>query len=512
MKVGSFNDAVRSNPTLIFRYLDSSKVGENNMDMSLQKRSGSSTRGVLVGLGVLVCFALANLMLADVSSAAVPPTGLNCVASDGKISGRGASIQAHAETAFAEAYRDDFCGGTPNLPADPAGNTMAAYNYPAAEIGSGTGSGAGLKAASCRTDAYAGVSVPYTEAQWKELNETPGKEGPCNITFEPPFQPGPKPWPNASDIAANVMSLPVVGAAVTIDVNLTAANCEGTAPTSLSFTPKEASRIFGGTVATWNDSELVATNPSLAKCTVPVARVVRIDSAGMTEILKAYLVRVDNERAGQKCAEAKKWSAYQKTNTEWPGKQKPGEEGTCSSITTAATSGGPADVKKIEETEGGVGYNDLADAAGHAFIIANVQNATATSFQAPNAGKAANCTFSVLSLPGSSASDAVGLDPEDNYATNNEEVNKNPTHQNATDLGSKYPICGIVFDLVYTGLDNGAVANADSRLTADQRRTLYSYFSFVLSSTAQEKLGSIDYSPLPTSWLPTLREGFQTNF
>ena len=207
------------------------------MDMSLQERFGSSTRGVLVGLGVLVCFALATLVLADVSSAAVPPTGLNCVASEGKISGRGASVQAHAETAFAEAYRDDYCGNTPNSPEDAAGNTMLAYNYPAAEKGSNTGSGEGLSAASCRTDAYAGVSVPYTEAQWKQLNETPGKleKALCKLPFEPPFQPKSEPFPNASDIAAPVMTLPVTGAAVALIVNLTATQCEGTSPANDSF-------------------------------------------------------------------------------------------------------------------------------------------------------------------------------------------------------------------------------------------------------------------------------------
>jgi hypothetical protein len=51
-----------------------------------------------------------------------------------------------------------------------------------------------------------------------------------------------------------------------------------------------------------------------------------------------------------------------------------------------------------------------------------------------------------------------------------------------------------------------------SRLTADQRRTLYSFWTFVLSSTAQETLSSIDYAALPASWLGTLREGFQENF
>jgi ABC-type phosphate transport system substrate-binding protein len=489
------------------------------MNMSAQKRLATGMRATLVGLGVIGCFVLLTLMLADVSSAAVPPTGLNCVASDGKISGRGSTYQSNAQQKFAQAYRDDFCGntGTESSEKGEAGNTMIAYNYPAAETASSTGSGAGLKAASCRTDAFAGSDNPYTEAQLKELDETPGKEagaGGCALSFEPPFQPKPGPWPNGSDIQANLMSFPVAGASEALPVHLTAASCEGTTPPStLNFTAKEISRIFGGDAATWNDPELVATNPSLSKCTAPITRVVREDSSGTTNIFKQYLIRAENERTGQKCAEGKKWEAFFKTNTEWPGKQKPGEEGTCSVITTAATSGGAALIKKLKETEAGIGYADLADAAGQeGLTLPNVQNATATSFQAPQLGKGANCTFGVLSLPGSTSSDAVGLDPEDNYANNNEEVNHNPTHENATDLGTKYPICGVTFDLVYTGLDNGAVANPISRLTADQRRTLYSYFSFILSSTAQEKLGSIDYAPLPASWLPTLREGFQVNF
>lgn len=481
--------------------------------MSLRNRLLSRVPVLLVvGLG-----AIGFMVFAGTSVAAVPPTGLSCVASEGKINGRGASVQAHAETAFAQAYRDDFCGSTPNVPEDPAGNTMLAYNYPAAEANSATGAGAGLKAASCRTDAYAGTSLPYSVAQLKELDEAPGKMGGCEIKFEPPFGPKPAPWPNASDIQANVMSFPVTGAAVAVAVHLIAANCGGSAPpSSLSFNGKELSRIFGGDVATWNDPELVATDPGLEKCTSAITRVLRPDSAGQSEYLKAFFVRAEppsGERTGQKCAEGKKWTAYQKTNTEWPGKQKPGLEGTCSAFTTAAKSGGPEEVKTIKETESSIGYADLADAVGQGLTLANVQNATATSFQPPNVGKAANCSFSVLSLPGATATDAVGLNSEDSWANNNEtNPGSPPNHQNATDLGTKYPICGISFDLVYTGLDNGGVPNAISRLTADQRRTLYSYFTFVLSSVAQDQLGSINYAPLPTAWLPILREGFQTNF
>jgi hypothetical protein len=136
------------------------------MNTSLRERFvRSSLALLLVGLGSAGC-----MVFADTSVAAVPPTGLNCVASDGKISGRGASYQAHSEAAFAQAYRDDFCGATPGSPEDVAGNTMLAYNYPAAEAASATGASAGLKAASCRTDAFAGDSLPYTVAQLKELD------------------------------------------------------------------------------------------------------------------------------------------------------------------------------------------------------------------------------------------------------------------------------------------------------------------------------------------------------
>jgi len=144
------------------------------MDMSLQRRFGSGTRALLVGLGVLGCCVLISLMSADASFAAAPEKGVACNPTDGKISGRGATYQDHAEILFAGLYEADFCGATPGSPADAAGNTMVAYNYSPAEADKLTGAGAGIKAASCRTDAFAGDSLPYTEAQYKELNSAPG--------------------------------------------------------------------------------------------------------------------------------------------------------------------------------------------------------------------------------------------------------------------------------------------------------------------------------------------------
>ncbi len=477
------------------------------MEMSLQKRFLSRRRALLVaGLAALIC-----VVFVSTSSAAVPPSGLNCVASEGKISGRGSTYQNKAQELFATLYGQDFCGSTPGSPTDEAGNNMIAYNYASATAAGATGSGAGLKAASCRTDAFAGTDLPYSNEELAKLDGTPGELGGCSLTFTPPFEPKPAPFPSSEDIQAKVMSFPIAGSSVALPINLTAANCGGTAPSGLNFNANEVSRIFGGDIAKWNEAELVANNPSLAKCNIAITRVVRFDNSGTTGIFKSYLIRVDNERSTTtSCtggSPTKTWTFYNGSpNTLWPG-QTAGD-GTCTAITTAGTSGGPALIAKVKTIEGAVGYADLADAAGQGLIIPTVQNATKTSNQSPSVGKGANCTYGALSLPGSSAGEAVGLGATDTWSNNNEGEN----HENATDLGSKYPICGLTFDLVYTGLDNGSVANAISRLSADQRRTLYSYMTFILSSAAQDALTGADYASLPSAWLPKLREGFQENF
>jgi ABC-type phosphate transport system substrate-binding protein len=314
---------------------------------------------------------------------------------------------------------------------------------------------------------------------------------------------------------------------VTVAVHLTGGtggSCPtGTVPTSLKFTPKEVSRIYGGDAQNWNDAELVKENPGLSTCTGPITRVVRFDSSGTTNILKQYLIRVDNARTGASCTGTNtttidNWETYFTTNTEWPGKQHPTEEGTCSTIVSPEKSGGPEEIAKVQATAGAVGYIDLAEAVGlPGVVLASVQNATGTKFEAPSIGGGpANCLYSALPAPpGSSNSDAVGLNAEDNWSNNNEGYPSLPAnHENATNLGSKYPICGLTFDLVYTGLNsnNGEGKSANSRLTADQRRTLYSFFTFILSSAGQEVPGKIHYAPLPSSWLTKLAKGFQENF
>jgi ABC-type phosphate transport system substrate-binding protein len=504
-------------------------MGEHNMDISLQKRLGWRPRAVLVGLGVLGCCLLASLVHANVSSANVPEKGNNCVEVGGKISGRGSTLQEVLQAFQAKAYRDDYCGATGPTPTQleeeekhgEAFNTMVAYDYPSAEAATkGTGSGAGLKAALCRTDAFAGTDTPYTKANLEEIDGVvPANGGACSITFDPPFAPQVTPnggnyeYPgNSEDIQANVMSFPIAGSAVAIAANLTGACTNGT-PTSLEFNAQEVSRIFGGDAKNWDESELESNNPQLGTddCTGEINRIVREDSSGTTNIFKEYLINADNNRTGTiTCDSGKKWSEYLTTNTEWPGKPPEPTTG-CTPIKQPAKSGNPEVLALIHATNSSIGYADLPQEveANTGLVTASVESAAMTgSYQTPQKATGSNCNYNSLTLPGLSASEAVGLNVNESWANNNP-VN----HGNPTDLGTAYPICGLTWDLVFKGLHEPfGNKSAIAGLSNNQRRTLYSYMTFLLSSTAQDLLSNHYYAPLPNGWLQTLTQGFQNNF
>jgi ABC-type phosphate transport system substrate-binding protein len=340
------------------------------------------------------------------------------------------------------------------------------------------------------------------------------------------------------------MSFPIAGSSTTLDVDLTSAQCGGTATGAIDLTPQQISDLMGGSILNWDSPELRnnGENAWLASCNEPVSRVVRYDDAGTTGILKGYFLNVDPNRTGATC-DPSPWSNYDNptlaNNAVWPTNGTATGTGdgsggtgvgytatsTCSAIVSGTTSGGPALLQTLVNTPGGIGYADLSDAeldAGNlpgggtglfnsVLIRSAVESATNPgSYVLPQNIKGANCDFSALSLPdGGAATGMVGLDvtgTPDTWADDNT-VN----HENATDQGSLYPICGLTFDLVYSGLSaNTGSAIAD--LSADQRRTLYSYMVFILSSTAQSLLPTDYYASLPSAWLPAIVSGFQANF
>ena len=496
-----------------------------------------------VGAGVLASLALAGPSFAD-----EPVGGVACQTdsnltgtTDGQISGRGATFATKAQQALIAGYTTDVCG-----------KKMLSYNDATAEglgpAGLPTGSGAGQNAASWRSDFYGGSDIPYDQTTWSTIGT-----GACGaLTATKPADTGlmpaqsnpctdPDSFAGQGIGATGFMSFPYVGSSVAMAVNLQAArDCGGHALGTLRFTGLQMSRIMGGDIQNWNDAFLRSNgqNSALQFCNVAITRVVRQDKSGTTQIYKNYFSHANGDRTGSPAATCQApgsgsprvWAGdlnLDGNNRDWPGSDAPTDNNAdapdqpaqngCSAIKRSHVGGSPAGsgagalLTVLNATPGGVGYADLPDVATSALVKPQVAN-PAGVYQSPNNGTNANCDFSTsLTLPGGGdPNSSVGLDGADNYA-----YNQAGNHVDATFQGTGYPICGVTFMLVWTGLsDTSGTAdnNPISRMKPNERRTLYSYVTYVLSSAGQRRLQNINYAPIPASWLDSLLPGFQANF
>jgi hypothetical protein len=416
---------------------------------------------------------------------------------DGKVDGRGGTLAAKAFAALLTGYQNDVCGKV----SDANGTAMALFDYDSL-----TGSDLGVAGASCRTDAFAGSDVPYTQATLAQLDGAPGAVGCAALAgVTPPYAPSSGTYPAPGDTAAPIMAFPIAGTSVAIGIDLQASDCGGTKPTAILLTASMLSRLLSGDIRTWDDSGLRASgqNAALANCHVPVTRVVRLDASQTTQNLKNYLVHADNNRTTAiHCFTGGKWAPYANPvfNTTWPG-----DNGTnCSALDPPSSAGDTAQLALCASTSGAICYADLPSMTAQPTLIRpSIRNAADTAYAAPATVSGANCSFAAMSLP-LGAGGAVGLNTSDSWATDNPAGN----HGDVTFIGSAYPICELTFGLVYSGLRAGGTAV--SALSFDQRVTLASFFTYVLEPTAQSRLlGGSFLSPLPSPILDSLRAAFQ---
>jgi ABC-type phosphate transport system substrate-binding protein len=493
-------------------------------------------------------FATAGTIINYTPPAGAPPTGADCQTSDGKIDGRGSTLQEEPQQQLlSKSFTAQACSKEVPVqaPGDPAERTMVAYNYLAAKEHSATGSGAGLQAMGCRTDDFAASDIPYSQGELvKTLDGLPLAPGECEVAtgFETPFTPF-GPWPSAEDHEARMMAFPIGGSSAAILVHLTSVSCGGVEPPStFEFTPTELSRIFGGDALTWNDEELVKNNPGLSVCTAAIARIVDQNNSGTGSVLKSMFANAEErpegaaepkekgivlnnregspEEAGKhtfQCAPGHRWKSFLSPNTNWPSES---EGGVCSRTGGSARSGDAEEIHVLSEVTGGIGFANLPQAISIGveidhMAIATVRNATGNAYAKPNNGKAPNCSnfAATASLPGVNAEEAVGLNAVDDWSYNNREENGKPNHGNVTLKGDRYPICSLTWDMVYTHMASSTDPEvAIKRLTPDQRMTEFDYFSWILNEGTQKELAKDDYAPLPESWLEFLRPGFEANF
>jgi hypothetical protein len=357
-------------------------------------------------------------------AAGTPTAGVNCQASDGKLSGRGSTLQTWLVYDLMGAYSSDVCGpvaadSTANGGdiTDPGsaiynltgGETygadwMTAYNYPSAQIlgSSGTdaavGSGAGQTAIGCFSEAFGGTDIPVTSAQLSNINngtyttdsansqlESNGKDcdpvsGSTKLTtpFSPLANSTATPFPNVGDSASlspsGIMVFPIGISAVSTFANVPAA-CDPSG-TTLTLSSSDEQNIWGGGYTNW-DQVTDAGFPAGSPCTtagggVAITRVVRSDNSGTTQSMNNYLADINTSNyttstngicSGNTVTTAATWQKVQNNQAlnNTNAKNWP-TGGSCSPLSDSQGAGGPALIGVVETTNGAVGYADLSDA------------------------------------------------------------------------------------------------------------------------------------------------------
>jgi phosphate transport system substrate-binding protein len=153
------------------------------------------------------------------------------------------------------------------------------------------------------------------------------------------------------------VEIPVTFGAVVVAYNL-----KGLAA-PLKMTPEIIANIFLGKIVKWNDAALAAANPGVTLPATDISVVHRSDGSGTTSIFTKYLTAVSPDwvttvGAGDPTKSAGK-------TVEWP--------------TGLGASGNEGVTQGITQTDGGVGYIELAYALKNNIPFADVQNKAGNS-------------------------------------------------------------------------------------------------------------------------------------
>ena len=164
-----------------------------------------------------------------------------------------------------------------------------------------------------------------------------------------------------SEIQAGAANGVPVEIPMTFGAVVVAYNLKGIAA-PLKMTPAIIAGMFDGTITSWNDAAIAAVNPGVTLPSTAVSVVHRSDGSGTTSIFTTYLTAASPDWVtligkGDATKSAGK-------TVEWPvGQGASGNEG--------VTQG-------INQTDGGVGYIELAYALANKIPFADVQNKAGT--------------------------------------------------------------------------------------------------------------------------------------
>ena len=198
-------------------------------------------------------------------------------------------------------------------------NTSVKFNYQS------IGSGGGIKQIKAKTVDFAGSDAILTEADYKEV------------------------------APAKLQMLPIVAGAVVPTYNVKELKDKD----SLVLDAKTLADIFLGKITKWNDAAIATLNPQLALPAKDIVVVHRSDGSGTTYIFTDYLSSVSGEW---------KEKVGKSTSVKWPvglgGKGNEGVAGT------------------VNQTDGSIGYVELAYAKQNKLQFAKMKNAAGAVVEA----------------------------------------------------------------------------------------------------------------------------------
>lgn len=371
---------------------------------------------------------------------------------------------------------------------------MAAYNYPSAQAVGGSGPGvaigsaAGQTAIGCRAEAFAGSDIPITASQVANINGAVPVPGgtlngddcdPANgsTTLTTPFDPLPTaqggsstpavPNPGDQMIGKGVMVFPVGLSAVSIFANLPSSCIPASGAISLSTA--DAETIWGGSATNWSQ---ITDAGIVQPCNVAITRVVPSENSGATQAVDDYMADAfgySSPTCQPSSATAGTFQELQNneeaagTNVNWPGgPPNSTPPAGCSPVISATSVGAPALISEVEATSGAVGFADYADVlheaagsasqvAGDAITVFGLQASSgATGVQPGAVGGGSNCNTTAF-LPSGGTSGAVGVGGKWDVLA------QSVPNQGPGDITfareASYPICSILWDLVWAGED-----------------------------------------------------------
>ncbi len=181
-----------------------------------------------------------------------------------------------------------------------------------------------------------------------------------------------KPTDNVPD--GSYIYVPTVAAPITVSFNLKGV-------TSLQLSPSTIGKIFGRTIKTWNDPAIAADNPGVTLPATAITVAHRSDASGTTSNFTKFLV----------AAAGTDWTLSSGDTVNWPTDTVGGAKNT-----------GVATL--IKQTDGTIGYVDLADAKAAGLVFASIKN-KAGKFVAPTLDGAA------AALAGAKVNDDLTYNP-----------------------------------------------------------------------------------------------------